>query len=778
MSTYFYAECITMKRSVVAAFKANIHTPTDANKARYEENKRQYKRLKRQKSREHDKAKVRQMLHDKRHDSRKFWQMFGWKKKSSSVAATRQGLHEHFSTLYDNPDNNIDVQWQEFVQSYNKWWLNSGPSNESDILDCTITEEEVERSIRNLKSGKAAGIDSVPAEFLKNSIDIISPILAQLFNKIFETGTFPLLWQRQLLTAIYKKGDDSDPSNYRGVSLISIVSKVFLGIIYLRIEKFCTSKNLLVEEQGGFRKGRWTIDNAFVLHCHVKAALSNKGHLYTLFVDYSKCFDLIGRDFLWYKLIKLGFSKKLVKLLMSIYSKVGMHLKYDRVIGPEINSTIGLKQGCPLSTILFALFTNDIVTSISQELTLEERAKRFMLLFADDMILFTSDPNKMARMIIGLEKYTSNWGMKVNIQKTKLILFRKAKLNVTRLLVDFKFKDQLIEYVDHYKYLGLFFHFTGSWNMQITEAKTKGQRACYLLREKLKNTASLPVKEVISLYKTCVQSALLFGSEIWGSVPIDTVETVQNNFSKYILGVRQSTPNLGALGELGLLPYKRFKIYRIIKYWVRIISERNSLLLESYSLLKKCKGATWNTFVRENLENLGFGIVWINQNVENSERFLNELLIRLKDTYIQEYDEKVKDLSRLSVLNSININPCTLSPYLRLPISRFIQKKIAQYRLSSHRLKIETGRWSTPITPRDERICEFCNANTVDDEIHFIFECKLEEIESLRRIHLNVNTGDKREQLINLLSTEHPVTLRHLGLFFKEAEAVRKQLTS
>ena len=107
-----------------------------------------------------------------------------------------------------------------------------------------------------------------------------------------------------------------DPANYREIYLISVFSKIILNLLYKRRENFCISGNILIDEQGGFRPGRSTIGNAFILHTRIQLALNRKnGHLYCLFIDYSKCFYSINRDLLWYKLIRIGFSKKYIKML-------------------------------------------------------------------------------------------------------------------------------------------------------------------------------------------------------------------------------------------------------------------------------------------------------------------------------------------------------------------------------------------------------------------------------------------------------------------------------
>ena len=109
---------------------------------------------------------------------------------------------------------------------------------------------------------------------------------------------------------------------------------------------------------------------------------------------------------------------------------------------------------------------------------------------------------------------------------------------------------------------------------------------------------------------------------MWGDSNMDEIEIVQNNFSKFLLGVRQKSPNIRALAELGLLPYKKFVIYRILKYWLRIVTTDIPILKKSYNLLILRRGKTWCDFVKTRLNLLDFSIFMINQGVENVDAFL------------------------------------------------------------------------------------------------------------------------------------------------------------
>lgn len=783
--SWFDLECRKSKGSVTAALsemKAASRKGSldfEACKRRYCDNRRIYKKLLKRKERNFSRKATRELVALRHKNPREFWKKLSWKKKSGPIAAPAKALHQYFSSMFECP--NEHPQFEKDIITSNQLWLDRTFISDP-ILDCEITTEEVENSIKDLKAGKAAGSDNILPELIKNGSEYLVLFLKELFNQIMSTQNYPKLWQEQVLHPILKKGDPLDPSNYRGISLLNIMSKPFLTIVFNRMQSFCENRQTLIDEQGGFRAGRWTTDNIFALHCQLKNSLGKKnGVLYCLFVDFRKCFDSINRNFLWHKLILCGFSTNFVKLVMSIYDKVVLLLRSDgesetrqgstaRKPGflEEITSNIGLKQGCKLSTILFSLFTNDILSALKVGIELEKYTSLIGLLFADDMIIFHENPSVMRKLISNLESYTVKWGLSVNLEKTQMVVFRNGKRECPK--EQFFFNNELIALTEEYKYLGVIFHSSGKWIRHIDEARKKSVKAMYSLKSKVSKFADCPVREQIDLYKTCVQSTLLYGAEIWGCSRIDGVEMIQTNFAKSTLGVRRKTPNIGALAELGLLPYKKFITLRMIKFWLRIVNARQPILLESYNLLMKVKGKTWCTYIRDQLIYLGFPDVWVNQGVGNPDSFINVVLERIKCIHVQEFDAATRGMSRLSLIHKLQIDPCSVSPYLLC--GEFIRKTIARFRLSSHSLSVETGRWRRPCIPRDQRFCPFC-PGIMEDEFHFLIVCP--EYAPLRRtlIPRFVLETPTEMNYLNLLRSESRIVIRKLATFVKKAFLIR-----
>ena len=137
-------------------------------------------------------------------------------------------------------------------------------SNEP-ILEEPITLEEIRKASNKLKTGKAAGNDSISNEMIKSSLSIIGPVLQILFNKVLNSGIFPQLWSVGYISPVFKAGDIGDPNNYRGITVYSCLGKFFTLIINDRLTKYLDEHNIIYDNQIGFRKGYRTSDHVFVL---------------------------------------------------------------------------------------------------------------------------------------------------------------------------------------------------------------------------------------------------------------------------------------------------------------------------------------------------------------------------------------------------------------------------------------------------------------------------------------------------------------------------------
>ena len=189
---------------------------------------------------------------------------------------------EHFMEVLNRPVPEVVIEMEEADVVNNS--INTGE----------ITREEIRSALRDMKSGKAPGIDSITADLLRVDIGTTVSVLYELFNKIWKEESIPEDWSRGLIIKLPKKGDLTSCGNWRGITLMSIVAKVLERVLIKRIVAGTDAE--LRREQAGFRKGRSTTEQIFILRNIIEQVAEWNTSLYLCFVDYEKAFDSIHRD--------------------------------------------------------------------------------------------------------------------------------------------------------------------------------------------------------------------------------------------------------------------------------------------------------------------------------------------------------------------------------------------------------------------------------------------------------------------------------------------------
>lgn len=175
--------------------------------------------------------------------------------------------------------------------------------------DDEITVQEVENAIRTLKNRKSCGPQGIPNELLKHSPQVLRELLAYVFTLFYKGHDLPHEWTKAHINNIYKKGDRKNCSNYRGLSVINSLSRLYGKIIKNKIEKEMTD----VEEQNGFRAGRSCMDSIFSLKQVIEKRLAHNLSTHIVFIDLTKAYDSVPLSMLWIAMEKQGISKKIYK---------------------------------------------------------------------------------------------------------------------------------------------------------------------------------------------------------------------------------------------------------------------------------------------------------------------------------------------------------------------------------------------------------------------------------------------------------------------------------
>lgn len=646
-----------------------------------------------------------------------------------------------------------------------------------DELDRRITIEEILTAVKGLQTGKAMGNDFIMNEYLIAGIDILSGHICDMFNAILDSGYFPEKWTEGVIIPLHKKGDANNVNNYRGITLVSCLSKLFTSVLNKRIVNFCETNNVISDAQFGFRKGRSTVDALFTLTNIVQNYLFNNKRLYCVYVDLCKCFDTIYRNALWMKLYKAGIQGKILRIIKDMYQKVKSCVRNGNSYTDYFEYAVGLRQGEIMSPILFSLFVEDLELFLQDNTNsglLIDDIVLMLLLFADDMVIFGKSPQELQTNLNMLHEYCKIWGLKVNTTKTKIMVFRKRGGLLRN--ESWTYNGVNIDVVNDFNYLGTVFNYTGNFTLNQTYLSGKALQSLNVL---LVNCTKLNLKPKLlcQLFDAFVGSILNYSSEIWGFTKSKELERIHLKFCKRILNVRVTSCSTGVYGELGRYPLYISRYIRIIKYWFKLLNTDNIILTSVYnrSVSDMNNGArNWVSQLKDMLCNYGFAYIWEDPYYVNVNTFICLFKQRIIDCFIQGWFVS-KDTSGVLVL----YNSCKLrfeyEPYLDI-IPYNLRYLISKLRISAHSLRIHTGRYGQNRIPQNERYCLCCNTRDLEDEYHFILVCPC--YIHLRSIFIKKYyfVRPNMVKFIELLQSSNRNILLKLALYYKQAVDIRTSI--
>lgn len=665
---------------------------------------------------------------------------------------------DYFKGLFNIDE--VSVDWNAGVEGQGE----AGEGTDlCEELNAVITEEEVKEAVRRLKKGKACGTDGVLAEMLKLVDSSALRFLTKLFNVLFDRGVYPDEWSKAIIVPIYKKGDADQTDNYRGVSLLSLLSKCYTAVLNKRLVNWVEKYDKLTESQAGFRRGYSTSDHIFTLNAIVEKCFAKKGvKLYACFVDLRKAFDSVQRQPLFEVLLKSGMNGKFVKAVVSIYKTVMscVRLDSDRLTD-FFECPVGLRQGCMLSPEIFSLLINEIALAVDSGgvhgiQLLPGLVELYLLLFADDIVLLSDTARGLQNQINIMDNACKNLYLNVNIEKTKVMVFRKG---------GFLGKNERwwlggkqLEVVSEYNYLGFVFTTRMSIKRGVDALAVKGRRACIDCIRHMSRLPDISKSSFFKIFDTQVQPVLLYASEVWGLHRLENVEKVHTLACKRYLNVQLRVPNKFVYGETGRYPLFMNSAVRCIRYWLKLLTmDRSRLPRQAYEMLKNLdeRGKMcWATRVKNILLSMGFGYAWIHQGVGCEKTFVSLFRQRIKDVFIQEWHSAIasRDIYQNYRLFKFDFECEKYFEFLEIKCFRDCLVKL---RLGT--LPIGASHFRRTYRNDVNKMCNVCNVE--EDEDHFIFHCPL--YIKLRQKYIN----DKYQTYINLLRNGSVLDKRRLSTY-------------
>ncbi len=521
------------------------------------------------------------------------------------------------------------------------------------------------------------------------------------------------------------------------------------------------------------------ITHAYTLHYPVRSASVEWTQVR---LNFKRAFDCLNRIMMFTKLIHLGYSSKMLDILISMYSKTKSVIKWKGMLSAAFCDLMGVAQGGITSPFLFRSFLSDLSEGLRPDLGVCISDMLLShLLWADDLFLVSTSSSNLQQQINNLERYCSKWQLVVNTLKTKILVYGKKEM------VDqtFVFRDEPIEVATDYTYLGNPMCSVGNPFGKVGDhVLQKCLRACYKIREYCEPLGQVPPYLALHFYNTLILPYMDYGSEIWYRKSIARrFETFSLQYFKRALHVRPQTPTLAVYGEFGVYPIETRLICNVLKFLHRLHNMSHSIpAAKVYDDLCTLADAGYDTWVKrardlysqfQNISNI------------NLESFLSlsksSMKCKLKSAFHKAYDQSwlhqlndSENCPKLRTYKTFKDKFC-FENYLYVPDAK-ARTALARFRTSSRDLEIEIGRHHKPDPlPISDRLCKECLE--VEDEVHRLLQCKrfqaLREpvIVKCKLANCNFSEMSTLEQFKFMMSSNNRGLLSTIGNFLFKAQS-------
>ena len=754
--------------------------------------RREFNTVRRRWKRHYSRAAMARMRDDLRHNPRKFWT--AWRgPRRAALAFDLATVQRHWRQLYCGEQRGdlreLAADATQLVAELMRQRAEATPGDGEAMppaqpmggMEADISMAEVLAALQRMAGGRAAGPDGVQAEFLKGAYyettlfgprgrevcrtHVLLPALRAIMHAVFASGAYPAEWSAATLTAVFKKGDAQSLDNYRGIAVGSAFGKLFSMVLDARLSRVAEQRGWRAEGQAGFRRGRRTADHVFVLRHLIDRTRRRGGRLFCCFVDFAKAYDSVRRDLLMKKLAALGLGGRMLHAVANMYFHVPLVTRVNGSSGLPFHSTCGVKQGDPLSPLLFGLFIDEFEQWLHDRLPntgVEMGGEMLrMLLYADDLVLLSTDPAALQQQLDLLHEFCGVKALVVNEDKTEVVVFGNR---MYRGPGAWQYAGSALKVSESFRYLGVILHATRGLAPAVDALKAAATRGMWAMIGGCKERGISSIDLKLHLFQSLISPIMHYCSEVWGpdlllgvtthdAMLDNALQPLQSVFLRHMGGLRKCVARGVLLREFGCFPVSRAWLQACVGMWNRLVRVPPHHLLHRALVdnvrmvdVTQRRSRCWTECFLGMLRSLGltelvdqimgvvsapvacitslpvipiaevFGAwdeVWDRQwlGLSNDPRCACSDRVR-HATYHAWFAVRAPMPNCLACPAYVRMSECISQPHLR---------SLIQFRTGSHCLRIETGRWDG--TMRSDRTCRHCHWGVVEDEMHLVFEC-------------------------------------------------------
>lgn len=434
-----------------------------------------------------------------------------------------------------------------------------------------IRMEELVQALRKLKNGKSPGQDKITSEMLKNMGENGRTTLLKILNKAWKEEDCPKDWEVGMILPIFKKGDQKNCNNYRGIVLLSTGRKIYEHILNEKLKNII--EPTLIESQSGFRKGRSVQDHIFTIKQIIDKTKMKRGTAYMAFIDLEKAFDKVPRTLVWEILENKGVDKKLNKVIQSLYKNTINLVIYKNMKSKVFRTKEGLRQGAAMSPTLFTVFIDKIIRECNR------RTKNLFIgyknlipvelsecAYADDVVIMAPTERDLQNNLNVWKEILEDDGMTMNLNKTKVMAIAEKKVTTNIHINGVK-----VQQVEDFEYLGVTIDETGKLEKEIGKRIENAMKVYHCLNRNFINKRVVSVKTKMNVYQAIYKPILTYGCETW-TLTTQQKSRIQATEMKYLRRVKGVTKmdrirNEKIRQDLGTNPILEFIEQRQLSWW-------------------------------------------------------------------------------------------------------------------------------------------------------------------------------------------------------------------
>jgi len=391
--------------------------------------------------------------------------------------------------------------------------------------------------IKKMPNNKTLGQDRITYIMLKNcSFKIILQIY-YIVKESMQLSYFPRVWKTALVLAFPKPGKAlTSPANYRPISLLSGISKIYKKIIRALIMKSLESESIIINEQFGFRPRHSTIAQLLRLTENFAMEINKKRNSAMILLDLQKAFDSVWHRGLLYKLHLNKIPDYIIKIIRSYLRDRKFIVSFNEAKSTSYNANAGVPQGSVLGPVLFNIYINDIPKSRETGLAIYVDTAIYSSSWSTALLAY-----RLQTHVDDILQYFVDWKMSINPDKTEAIVFtrRRQRLPPFIRIIDYK-----VPWSSRVKYLGVL-DSSLTWGPAITDRINKTNATFRILYPLINRKSTLHIKFKLLLYKICARPALLYAATVWAAAPrthLNRLQITQNKFLRIIFNASRYTP--------------------------------------------------------------------------------------------------------------------------------------------------------------------------------------------------------------------------------------------